>query len=391
VKLFLLPFVLAMALPAADPSIVPGMNAFTVASYQQLSRRDANLILSPFNIASALSMAWAGARGATANEIAHVLRQHRDSSYDSAFAALAADLTKAGNTGGNQLLTANGLWVQKGFPIEAAFQKTLANDYHAPPTPLDFAANAESARGEINRWTEQHTQGRIKDLLAARALNARTWLVLTSAIYFYGTWQEPFPESRTEAAPFTLESGAASRANFMRQTARFRYAEISSAQLLEMPYAGTGIAFDVLLPKTPNGLAALEKSLTPEKLTAWLANLTRRKVETSIPKFRAESEFSLRQALSQMGMPDCFTGSADFSGIGAHGKLAIAEVAHKALIDVSERGTEAAAATAVTATPTAARVEELVVFRADHPFLFLIRDTRSGVILFIGRLKNPHS
>src|SRR5260370_86351 len=111
----------------------------------------------------------------------------------------------------------------------------------------------------------------------------------------------------------------------------------------------------------------------------------------ALPMFRAESEFSLRQALSQMGMPDCFTGSADFSGIGAHGKLAIAEVAHKALIDVSDRGTEAAAATAVTATPTAARVEEVVVFRADHPCLFLIRDTRSGVILFIGPLKHPHS
>jgi serpin B len=390
-KRFALPFLLAAALPAGDSRIVPGMNAFTTASYQQLTRGDANLILSPFNIATALSMALGGARGPTATEITTVLRQHYGPSYDSAFAGLVADLSKAGNAGGNELLTANGLWVQKGFPIQPAFQKTLANEYHAPLVPLDFVANAEGARGEINRWTEQHTKDKIKDLLPAGSLNAQTRLVLTSAIYFYGKWQDPFT-SRTQSAPFTLQSGATMEANFMNQTAHFNYTETLSSQLLEMRYAGTGIAFDVLLPKTSSDLADLERSLTSDNLTAWLGSLTSRNVRVALPKFRVESEFSLSKALSAMGMRAAFTNNADFSGIDGRGKLAISEVVHKAFVDVSEQGTEAAAATGITMGPTSMRApEQTVVFRADHPFLFIIRDTRSGVFLFVGRLTNPKS
>jgi serpin B len=389
-KRLLLPILLAAALPGADSRITPAMNAFTTASYKQLMGGDANLILSPFNIATALSMALAGARGQTAEEIQSVLRLHYDAAYDSALGALLADLAKAGNTGGNELHTANGLWAQQGFAIQPAFESTLANNYHAPLTPLDFIANPEAARSRINRWTEEQTKQKIQNLLPPGSLDARTRLVLTSAIYFYGKWEDPFVASRTEPAPFTLLAGAATQANFMNQTAHFAYAETPSAQILEMPYAGAGFAFDVLLPKTLAGLPELEKSLTLENLTGWLGSLASRSVQVSLPKFRAESEFSLRKALSAMGMPAAFTGEADFSGIDPQRGLAISEVVHKAFVDVSEQGTEAAAATGITMRATAIRrPEQAVVFRADHPFLFLIRDTRSGVVLFIGRLTNP--
>jgi serpin B len=381
---------LAAALPAADSRIMPAMNAFTTASYKQLTRGDANLILSPFNIATALSMALAGARGRTAEEIQSVLHLHYDSTYDAALGALLADLTKAGNTGGNELHTANGLWVQKGFAIQPAFENTLANNYHAPLTPLDFIANPEAARSEINLWTEEHTKEKIKNLFPAGTLDAQTRLVLTSAIYFYGKWQDPFVTSRTQPAPFTLPTGATRQANFMNQTSHFGYTETPSAQILEMRYAGTGIAFDVLLPKTLSGLPGLEKSLTPENLSGWLGNLITRNVQVSLPKFRAESEFSLRQTLSTMGMPTAFADKADFSGIDPKGGLAISEVVHKAFVDVTEQGTEAAAATGITMRPTAMRMpEQAVVFRADHPFIFLIRDTCNDVVLFIGRLTKP--
>ena len=176
----------------------------------------------------------------------------------------------------------------------------------------------------------------------------------------------------------------------MNQTSHFGYTESPSVQILEMGYAGTGIAFDVLLPKIVTGLPGLEKSLTLENLTGWIGNLANRNVQVSLPKFHAESAFSLRRALSAMGMPTAFTGNADFSGIGPKRGLAIAGVFHKAFVDVSEEGTEAAAATGVTMHATVMRMPEpAVVFRADHPFLFLIRDTRSGVVLFIGRLMNP--
>ena len=386
-KRLILPLLVAAALPAADTRVVPGMNAFTTAAYQQLMRGDANLILSPFNIATALSMALGGARGTTADQMAAVLHQRYDPSYDSALAALVLDLRNDGNAGANQLLTANGLWVQKGFPVQPAFEKTLAHDYGAPLAPLDFAGNPEHAREVINRWTEEHTKERIKNLFPPGSLNAQTRLVLTSAIYFYGKWLSPFLTSATHPGPFTVASGSTTQANFMHQTEHFSYTETPSSQILEMPYAGTGIAFDVLLPRTPAGLPALEKSLTPEQLSGWVGRLANRNVEVALPKFRVESEFSLRAALSAMGMPAAFTNAADFSGIDGRGKLAISEVVHKAFVDVSEQGTEAAAATGIRMRATAMRVhDEPVVFRADHPFLFLIRDTRSGAILFIGRV-----
>jgi len=366
------------------------MNAFTIASYKQLAPGDANLILSPFNIATALSMALAGARGRTAEEIQSVLHVHYHSTYDASLGALVADLAKAGNAAGNQLLMANGLWVQKEFAIQPAFESTLADHYHAPLTPVDFMANSEAARSQINRWTEAHTKEKIRNLFPRGSFDDLTRLVLTSAIYFYGKWLHPFVPSDTLLAPFTLSAGATTQAVLMHQTANFFYAETPSAQILEMRYAGIEIAFDVVLPKTVTGLPNLEKSLTLENLTGWLGNLTRQKVDVSLPKFRAESCFSLRQALSTMGMPTAFTEKADFSGIHPKGGLAISEVGHKAFVDVSERGTEAAAATGFAELGASMHMpEQAVVFRADHPFIFLIRDTRSGVVLFIGRLTNP--
>jgi len=389
-KRFVLLILLAAALPAADPRLTPAMNAFSTAAYNQLSGGDRNLILSPFNIATALSMVLAGARGQTAEEIQSVLHLHYDPTYDVAVGTLLTDLTKAGNTPGNELHTANGLWVQKGFAIQPAFQDTLTNNYQAPPTLLDFIANPEAARSQINRWTEEHTKEKIKSLFPAGSLDAQTRLVLTSAIYFYGKWQDPFAISHTQPASFTQPAGAATQANFMNQTSHFGYTETASAQILEMPYAGSGIAFDVLLPKTVTGLPGLEKSLTPESLAGWLGNLANRNVQVSLPKFRVDSEFSLRQGLSAMGMPIAFNSKADFSGIDPKRGLEISEVVHKAFVDVSERGTEAAAATGVAVRAAAMRMPEpAVVFRADHPFLFLIRDTRTGVVLFIGRLTNP--
>jgi serpin B len=391
-KRFALLVLLAAALPAADSGVTSAMNAFTTAAYKQLMGGDANLILSPFNIATALSMALAGARGQTAGEIQSVLRLHYDATYDAALGALLAGLAQDCNAGGNELHTANGLWVQKGFAIQPAFENTLSGSYHAPLTPLDFIADPEASRSQINRWTEEQTKEKIKDLLAAGSIDAQTRLVLTSAIYFYGKWQDPFATSRTEAAPFTLPAGATTQANFMNQTSHFAYAETPSAQILEMRYAGTEIAFDVLLPKTLTGLPDLEKSLTPESLTGWLGSLASRNVQLSLPKFRAESAFSLGKVLSTMGMPTAFTGRADFSGIDPKRGLAISQVVHKAFVDVDEQGTEAAAATGITMRATAVRrPEQAVVFRADHPFLFLIRDTRTGVVLFIGRLMNPRS
>jgi serpin B len=278
--------------------------------------------------------------------------------------------------------------VQRGLSIAPDFQRTLQTTYAAPLTPLDFDRDLERARAAINSWTDQHTKGKIHELFGPGSLDSLTRLILTSAVYFFGKWERPFLPKATAPATFKLGSGGSMQTPFMHQSGSFGYAETANLQILEMRYSGTGVAWDVLLPKTDDGLRGLEDSLTPENLAAWLGSLAPRRVELAIPKFRADAGFSLRDALSRMGMPSAF-GAADFSGIDGRRDLALADVVHKAFVDVSEAGTEAAAATGSIAVLVSAVMPEHTVFRADHPFVFLIRDTESGLILFAGRLTNP--
>ncbi|HTQ53418.1 MAG TPA: serpin family protein [Bryobacteraceae bacterium] len=382
-----LPLVLAGALFAAN-NLTPGLNQFASASYRQLSKGQGNLILSPFCISTALSMLLEGARGQTATSIAAALHQHPGQGYQEAVAALAAELGKSANTGPNQLSIANALWVARGFPLEAAFEDAMRTLYQAPLTPLDFAQHAEAAREQINTWTAQQTKDKIRDLFAPGAIQPDTRLVLTSAIYFYGKWQSPFKPSGTRAEPFQLSGGGSVETPFMHQGGGFLYAETPSAQILEMKYDGTPVAFDIVLPKTTDGLPAIEESLDAGTLSGWLGKLTRETVDVAIPKFRAESSFSLGQMLAHLGMAEAFSRQADFSGIDGRRDLFVSQVVHKAFVDVSERGTEAAAATGTVVMAMAVRRRN-IVFRADHPFVFFIRDTASGVILFEGRLSHP--
>jgi serpin B len=385
-----IPFLLAGALFASS-DVTPGMNRFAAAAYRQVAQNKDNLILSPFSISTALSMLLDGARGRTAAGIAATLDQPQTGpAYHAAVASLAAELAKQANLNGNQLAIANGLWVEQGFPLESDFEQIIRTIYQAPLTLLDFHAHAEQSREQINAWTAQHTNGKIQDLFTPGSIRADTRLVLTSAIYFYGKWGSPFDPAKTSVEPFHLGGGGTADARFMHQNANFLYGETPAAQILEMKYQGTPLAFDILLPKANDGLAALEHSITPEALSTWFGALASRKVDAAIPKFRAESAFSLQDMLSRMGMADAFGKTADFSGIDGRRDLLVSGVVHKAFVDVSEQGTEAAAATGIVARPMLARpVQQQIVFRADHPFAFFIRDTSSGVILFEGRLLQP--
>ena len=388
-KRYVLPLALAAALHAGPEQVSQGVDRFGVSVYRQLAPGGGNLIFSPFSISSSLSMALAGARGETAARMAGVLHQaYPDSAYPDAFNGLITEILQRANTGDNRLLNANSLWVQSGFRLESAFRDTLGTSYGAPPAALDFASNLEGARRAINAWTDEHTKGKIQELFGPGSLDGHTRLVLTSAVYFYGKWEHPFQTKLTSPAPFKLDSGATVQASFMRQTARFGYTETPSLQILEMRYAGTGLALDILLPKPGERLSDLQSRFTFENLTGWLHELRDCNVDVTIPKFRAESEFSLRETLSRLGMANAFTGSADFSGINGAHNLTLADVRHKAFVDVSEEGTEAAAATGTSVALVRMIVPDTPAFRADHPFLFLIRDTRSPVILFAGQLMN---
>ena len=238
---------------------------------------------------------------------------------------------------------------------------------------------------------EKKTNDKIKNLISKGVLDSMTRLVLTNAIYFNGNWARQFKENRTKDTPFTLTDGQKIDVATMNQKAEFGYLETDTFQALELPYVNEELSMVILLPKQFDALDEFEKTLTPENLTQWLPKIHKREVVVFVPKFKMTSQFSLASVLKSMGMQDAFSSNADFSGINGKRDLFISAVIHKAYVEVNEEGTEAAAATGVVMRLTSIGPAPIPVFRADHPFLFLIRDNLTGSILFIGRVANPQA
>ena len=335
-------------------------------------------------------MTYAGARGQTAEQMATVLHLPQDQErVPAAFAALKGEITAGGRGRDYQLYTANALWGQKGHHFLPNFLQLIQSQYGAEAKQLDFQQATEEARRTINTWVEQQTHDKIKDLLQPGSLNSATRLVLTNAIYFKGSWTRPFKKGRTQNEDFRVTAEQKAPVSMMHQTAEFKYLEEKDFQALEMPYAGDKLAMVLFLPRKVDGLAEFERTLTAEKLVDWLTKLHKVEVQVALPKYQLTEEFQLKDALSRMGMSLAFRpGEADFSGMDGERDLFLSAVIHKAFVDVNEAGTEAAAATGAVMTLAAARPQQLM-FRADHPFLFLIRDVHSGSILFLGRLTHP--
>jgi len=263
--------------------------------------------------------------------------------------------------------------------------------YGAGLKEVDFIYHTEEARSTINRWVEGKTEGKIVDLMGPGVLDPLTRLVLTNAIYFKGQWEQQFRPEQTAEAPFRLSTGKQVIVPFMHQVATFRYGETGGTQVLELPYRGNELAMAVLLPKPDSSLAELEAALRTDGVESILEALSPTLVDVSIPRFKFEAELSLNGYLKQLGMVDAFDDNiADFSGMSDM-FLYITHVLHKAFIEVNEEGTEAAAATAVVVGTKSIRLDPPKVFMADRPFVFLIRDVRTGSILFIGRMADPLS
>ena len=378
--------------PSDASAIEQGDNQFAMDLYAQLDREQPgkNLFFSPTSISLALTMTAAGARGPTQSEMAKVL--HLDADLAQAHAhyhRLLKQWNAVGEKRAYQLRVANRLWGQQGYPIRPEFLTLTRQQYGAEMVLLNFA-QAEPARQEINLWVANQTNDKIKNLIPSGAIDALTRLVLTNAVYFKGNWVKQFDVKNTQNQDFTVSAERKVKTPLMQQKAAFGYAEEETFQMLEMPYAGQELSMVVLLPKEMNGLPELEKAITVEKLASLLSKLQNRKVIAFIPKFKMETSFGLKPTLEKLGMKRAFSGEADFSGISGQKDLCISAVIHKAYVDVNEEGTEAAAATAVVMRFMAVRrPDPTPIFRADHPFLFLIRDTKAGNILFMGRLTNP--
>jgi len=379
-------------------AVVGGNSQFALELYARLRGNEGNLFFSPYSISTALAMTYSGARGTTAGQMAQALRfptEHNkglmsDERLAAAFGKLQKSLKADPKREGYELSVANALWGQRGYDFLEEFLEIVETNYGGRLGEVDFAAATEKARRIINAWVEEKTKNKIKELIKPGVLSSMTRLVLTNAIYFKGAWDTPFQEAATRPAAFTLSGGNKVDVPMMHQSDRFKYAEIESFQALELPYAGDDLSMVILLPKKTDGLSDFEKKLTAKNLSDWLSRLAKRKVIVSIPKFEMTSQFSMASVLKSMGMPDAFAPrKADFSGMNGRRDLFISAVVHKAYVEVNEEGTEAAAATAVAISVTSMPTDRPPTFRADHPFLFLIRHNQTGSILFIGRVTNP--
>ncbi len=386
-------------------ALVAGNSAFAFDLYQLLrTDADDNLFYSPHSISLALAMTYAGAREATAQQMADTLRfDLPPERLHPAFNALDLDLTNRGaaepsagqdeDAARFQLHVANAIWGQSGYSFQPEFLDVLARHYGAGLRTLDFQNAPEAARGTINEWVSEQTEERIQDLLPPDAIHALTRLVLTNAIYFNAGWIYPFEEYATQEEPFTLLDGSQVTVPMMNQTEIFRYGAGNGYQAVQLPYHNN-IAMLIMLPDEGQ-FSTVEAALDAQQVQAVVDDLSPTDVRLKMPKFAIEAaRFSLRDVLVAMGMPDAFDPDlADFSGMDGTRELFIDNVIHQASITVDEEGTEAAAATAVIVGVTSAPMEPPtpVEMTIDRPFVFMIRDTTTGAILFVGRVVNPGS
>jgi len=366
--------------------VVSGNNQFAFDMYKELSS-DENLFISPWSISTALAMTYEGARGQTADEMVQTLHLMEDDSVRrSGFASLYNTLnTKDAEY---QLSTANALWAEQTYAFLPDYLDTVKKFYGGKTTNLDFIGASEESRKTINTWVEDQTQDKIKDLIPKGVITPLTTLVLTNAIYFKGDWVLEFDKEKTSKQGFRTGSGTV-EADMMMLTgdkAEFKYTETDDLQMIELPYKGDKLSMLVLLPNEDD-ISSLEKSLSAEKLNELRDELQEQRVDVYLPKFKFETKYFLCEALKAMGMPAAFSpGGADFSGMDGTRNLFISKVIHQAFVDVNEEGTEAAAATAVVMDRA---IMQNAVFRADHPFIFIIQEKETGSILFLGKVADP--
>jgi serpin B len=375
-------------------TLVSGNNNFAFNLYQQLKKNSTgNMFYSPYSISTALAMTYAGAAGDTAKQMSTALQfTLPQAQLHPAFNQLALDLASRGQnakgTNGKSfsLNIANALWGQQDYKIQPAFLNTLAQNYGAGMNLLDFVNSPEDSRVTINNWVSSQTNNRINDLLPQGSIDSLTRFVLTNAIYFDAAWQDPFAKESTHDGTFNLLDGSTVTVPMMNREGGYSYIQGTGYQAIELPYDGNEIAMDIIMPDTGK-FTAFESAMTAEKINGIIGSLKNSFLALTLPKFSFDSSFSLKSALSALGMPIAFSDtSADFSGITGNTDLHISDVVHKAFVAVDEEGTEAAAATGVVIGLAAMPQYSLTV---DQPFIFLIRDLQTNSILFVGRVLNP--
>jgi len=379
---------------AADDTaaVVEGNTRFALDLYAKVAEGGGNVLFSPASVSMALAMTYGGARGETATEMERVLAfPFGGERLHDAMTAIRVAIDQP-RPDAYELRAVNRIWGAKDLTFLPAFLALCESRYGAGLGREDFAGDPEGARRKINFWVSEWTKKRIEELISPGLITRDTILVLTNALYFKSPWGEFFPEAATTPASFRLATGGEVDVPMMERTGWYRLLDGEALQAIEIPYRSDDLSMLVLLPHEVGGLAKLEGTLTPETLSGWTKSAETVWVRLRLPRFRVESKFRLAETLQAMGMRTAFDlARADFSAMTGSRGIAIDEVVHQGFVEVAEKGTEAAAATAVIMKRGGVRPggETPIEFTADRPFLFAIRHNRTGSVLFLGRLADP--
>ena len=367
------------------------VNEFAFDLYRAISADEKevgkNLFFSPISIHTAFSVLYEGARGNTAQQLLGAFRLDPDrGARHEAVSSAAASIGRG--DGRSELSLASALWPAEWFAPYDSYLEAARGAYGATVDAVDFTDESDAVP-RINAWASDNTNGKIEDVIAQKDVDSNTAMVITNAIYFKGTWTTQFDEGYTREGGFTREDGSTVLADFMEVTAEFDYAAYDGYQVLRMPYKGDRLSMLVVLPGEPDGLGRLAGGLSATTLDGWIAGMEHREVRVVVPKFEARTSYDLKGTLKSMGVTDVFGGLADLTGIaeGVKGSLYVDKAFHDAYVAVDEKGTEAAAVTAILLAESAP--PRLMHFVADRPFLFMIHDSETGAVLFMGRLADP--
>ncbi|MFK7987413.1 MAG: serpin family protein [Sandaracinaceae bacterium] len=386
--------------PEADQAraFAAANNRFAVDFWSRVRTRPGNQVVSPASISLALAMTYGGAASETAEEMSRTM--HFDALPGDSLHEAAGSLLAQWNDPDReayQLAIVNRLFGEATYTFEPPFLDLTRTHYRAPLEATDFIGGPEAARGHINGWVAEQTHDRIEDLIPSGNITDQTRLALVNAVYFLGEWDTPFPRTGTRPVPFHVAGGAAQNVPMMHLTGSLRYAETDAVQLVELPYQGNEIAMLVAVPRAEDGLESVSASLSVETLDGWVRALRPGLVAMAMPRVRVapEESMELSPILLEMGMRLPFRrGEADFTAMAdppdPADRLYISAVFHKAFVDIDEQGTEAAAATAVVMGRGGGRPSSPdATVTADRPYLFFLRDVRSGTVLFMGRVLDP--
>lgn len=383
----------------ADGATVEGIrnveeasNKFAWEMYSEISEEGENLLFSPYSISTALSMTYEGAKGDTAEEIKEVLGiPEKDDVRQPAIAAIYNRLNPEEPE--YEWGVANSVWIEEEYEALSEFIDTLERFYVAKAENLDFQSEPEASRVEINEWVKEKTNDLIEELFVEGSITVDTRLVIANAIHFKGEWMTGFEEEYTKEEEFHIDEENVVEVPMMQGEEEYGYYENDEVQILEMDYKGEELSMLFFLPKDKN-LHSLEEDISLEEIDEWREEIEERKVSVYLPKFEMDTSYDLEEYLQNLGITSAFSKEADFTGMHEEGEeeLMIDDIVHDAFLSVDEEGTEAAAATGVEFQPVSADMEdeeELPIFRADHPFLFLLQEKESGHILFLGRMIDP--